>query len=202
MGTKPWPIKSMALLVVIPALHTLMASAASQAGSTEHGRLAISRAAYLDRAKAIWTGQMIGQMTGGLFEHKVASVLKHTPLLRGKGFAPVGMDGIRRRLRTLPEHPDPEGDPGGLAGGRGMTGDNERDGVAARRKGVDFAIENTRLSGGTVSMEARRLLEEWVTGKLTDDELLAASALGKRPTKTLPAAPVEPADEIEEENGK
>jgi hypothetical protein len=41
-----------------------------------------------------------------------------------------------------------------------------------------------------------------VTGKLTDDELLAASALGKRPTKTLPAAPVEPADEIEEENGK
>ena len=119
-----------------------------------------------------------------------------------KGFAPVGMDGIRRRLRTLPEHPDPEGDPGGLAGGRGMTGDNERDGVAARRKGVDFAIENTRLSGGTVSMEARRLLEEWVTGKLTDDELLAASALGKRPTKTLPAAPVEPADEIEEENGK
>ncbi|MGO9897835.1 MAG: ADP-ribosylglycohydrolase family protein [Bryobacteraceae bacterium] len=69
-----------------------MASAASQAGSTEHGRLAISRAAYLDRAKAIWTGQMIGQMTGGLFEHKVASVLKHTPLLRGKGFAPVDDD--------------------------------------------------------------------------------------------------------------
>jgi len=65
------------------------------------------------------------------------------------------------RLRTLPEHPDPEGDPGGLAV---RTRHDRRHGkgrVAARRKGVDFAIENTRLSGGTVSMEARRLLEEW-----------------------------------------
>jgi hypothetical protein len=82
----------MALVALAAALHTPMASAASQAGFAEHGRLAISRAAYLDRVKAIWTGQMIGQMTGGLFEHKAASVLKNTPLLRGQGFAPVDDD--------------------------------------------------------------------------------------------------------------
>lgn len=29
------------------------------------------------------------------------------------GFAPVGIDAIRRRMRTLPNHADPEGDPGG-----------------------------------------------------------------------------------------
>jgi hypothetical protein len=35
---------------------------------------------------------MIGQMTGGLFEHKPASVLKDTPFVRAKGFAPVDDD--------------------------------------------------------------------------------------------------------------
>jgi len=50
-------------------------------------------------------------------------------------------------------------------------------------------------------MEARRLLEEWVTGKLTDDELLAASA-PQETHEDAARAPVEPADEIEEENGK
>jgi calcineurin-like phosphoesterase family protein len=29
-----------------------------------------------------------------------------------RGFAPVRLDDIRRRMRTLPEAPDPEGDPG------------------------------------------------------------------------------------------
>jgi hypothetical protein len=50
-----------------------------------------------------------------------------------------------------------------------MTGDDDRNGIAARRKAVDSAIANTRLEGGTVSAETRRLMEEWVTGKLTDD---------------------------------
>jgi hypothetical protein len=35
---------------------------------------------------------MIGQMTGGLFEHKPASVLKNTPLVLGQGFAPPDDD--------------------------------------------------------------------------------------------------------------
>ena len=49
------------------------------------GRLPGSRKGDLDGAND-------RAMTGGLFEHKVASVLKHTPLLRGKGFAPVDDD--------------------------------------------------------------------------------------------------------------
>ena len=49
--------------------------------------LVLSRADYLDRAKAIWTAQMIGQLTGLRFEHKPASVLANTPLVRAKGFA-------------------------------------------------------------------------------------------------------------------
>jgi hypothetical protein len=49
--------------------------------------LVLSRAEYLDRVKAIWTAQMIGQLTGLLFEHKAASVLKDTPLVRAQGSA-------------------------------------------------------------------------------------------------------------------
>jgi hypothetical protein len=52
----------------------------------------ISRAKYLDRAQAIWTGQMIGQWTGLVFEHKVASALKNTPLQPSKGYAPIDDD--------------------------------------------------------------------------------------------------------------
>jgi hypothetical protein len=52
----------------------------------------MSRAKYLDRARAIWTGQMIGQWTGGFFEHQVASVLKNTPFHPSKGYAPVDDD--------------------------------------------------------------------------------------------------------------
>jgi len=60
--------------------------------AAKQGPLVISKAEYLDRVKAIWTGQMIGQMTGGLFEHKPASVLKNTPLVLGQGFAPPDDD--------------------------------------------------------------------------------------------------------------
>jgi hypothetical protein len=49
--------------------------------------LTISRSDYLDRVRGIWTAQMIGQLTGLLFEHKTASVLKDTPLVRPDGFA-------------------------------------------------------------------------------------------------------------------
>jgi ADP-ribosylglycohydrolase len=56
-------------------------------GSVNKGRLVISEAEYRDRAHAIWLGQMIGQLTGGQFEHKPASVLADTPFLHGGGFA-------------------------------------------------------------------------------------------------------------------
>ena len=57
------------------------------ANSVHKGRLVISEAEYRDRARAIWLGQMIGQLTGGEFEHKPASVLANTPLLHGNGDA-------------------------------------------------------------------------------------------------------------------
>ena len=82
----------MALLAVILGSCTFMGSAAPQTGSAAQGQLVISRAKYLDRARAIWTGQMIGQWTGGFFEHKVASVLKNTPFHPSKGYAPVDDD--------------------------------------------------------------------------------------------------------------
>jgi hypothetical protein len=47
----------------------------------------ISRSDYLDRVQAIWTAQMIGQLTGLLFEHKAAAALKNSPLVMGQGSA-------------------------------------------------------------------------------------------------------------------
>jgi len=59
----------------------------AEARSAPKGSLVMSRAEYLDRAKAIWAAQMVGQLTGLLFEHKPASALSNTPLERGEGFA-------------------------------------------------------------------------------------------------------------------
>ncbi len=52
----------------------------------------LSQAEYLDRVKAIWTAQMIAQMTGARFEHQVASVLPVTPMTVASGYAPVDDD--------------------------------------------------------------------------------------------------------------
>ncbi len=92
MRNKPWPRYSMALLAVMLGSYAQISSAASHAGTARHGQLEISRAEYLDRARAIWTAQMIGQWTGLLFEHKEASVLKDTPLRTAKGYATVDDD--------------------------------------------------------------------------------------------------------------
>jgi hypothetical protein len=54
--------------------------------------LTLSHAEYLDRVQAIWTAQMIGQMTGVRFEHQPASVLPTTPLTHPSGSAPVDDD--------------------------------------------------------------------------------------------------------------
>ena len=50
-----------------------------------------------------------------------------------------------------------------------MCSDQER---AKRQKAMDFAIENTRLEGGTVSPEARAIMKKWVDGELSDDEMI------------------------------
>jgi hypothetical protein len=66
----------------------------SQAGSTDRspGVLVLSRTEYLDRVQAIWTAQMIAQLTGMRFEHKQASTLPITPLTHLPGYAPVDDD--------------------------------------------------------------------------------------------------------------
>jgi hypothetical protein len=69
----------------------LLAAVAFNAGAgyaaSAPRELAMTKSEYLDRVKAIWMAQMIGQLTGLVFEHKTASVLKDTPFVRGKGFA-------------------------------------------------------------------------------------------------------------------
>ena len=67
---------------------------APRAASAEaSGRmLRLSREEYLDRVQAIWTAQMIAQMTGVRFEHQQASTLPGTPLTHLPGYAPVDDD--------------------------------------------------------------------------------------------------------------
>lgn len=84
--------ESIALIAVILVSSTLLASPAPRSAAAGQDELVISRAVYLDRVRAIWTAQMIGQWTGLLFEHKVASVLKNTPLRPSKGYAPIDDD--------------------------------------------------------------------------------------------------------------
>ncbi len=80
-------IRLAGLLALIVGLNVSAGSAA-----THPSQLAISRVDYRDRVRAIWTAQMVGQMTGLLFEHKVGSVLKNTTLVLGKGSAAVDDD--------------------------------------------------------------------------------------------------------------
>ena len=54
--------------------------------------LLLSRAEYLDRVQAIWSAQMIGQITGVRFEHQPASTLAVTPMTHLPGYAPVDDD--------------------------------------------------------------------------------------------------------------
>jgi hypothetical protein len=86
------PICLVLLFVATISVNKRVAFAAAHATSGLQGQLVISRSDYEDRVRAIWTAQMVGQMTGLLFEHKVASVLKDTPLVLGKGSAPVDDD--------------------------------------------------------------------------------------------------------------
>ncbi len=69
-------------------------SLAAQAESTERSSswLVLSHAEYLDRVRAIWTAQMIAQMTGVRFEHQPASTIPSTPMTQLPGYAPVHDD--------------------------------------------------------------------------------------------------------------
>jgi hypothetical protein len=80
-------------LVVLPAfVFGAAADAAPKTAPSTSAQLILSRAKYLDRAKAIWIGQMIGQWTGLQFEHKVASALDNTPFRPLPGYAPIDDD--------------------------------------------------------------------------------------------------------------
>jgi len=92
MSMKKWLTNAVVFLAVILGLSTFLVSATPQSGSTGKDQLVISEAEYLDRVRAIWTGQMIGQWTGGLFESTVASALKNTPFHSSEGYAPVDDD--------------------------------------------------------------------------------------------------------------
>jgi len=59
---------------------------------TSSTTLRLSREEYLDRVRAIWTAQMIAQLTGLRFEHQPASTLPMTPMTHMPGYAPVDDD--------------------------------------------------------------------------------------------------------------
>jgi hypothetical protein len=83
------------VLVVISATASWSHSASSLTQSSQPAgpsTLILSHAEYLDRVQAIWTAQMIGQMTGLRFEHQPASVLPTAPLTHPSGYAPVDDD--------------------------------------------------------------------------------------------------------------
>src|SRR5271165_4202897 len=88
--------KRTASLLGIVAIFTCVAHTQPprQAGSTEPSSrsLLLSRAEYLDRVQAIWTAQMIAQITGVRFEHQPASTLPVTPMTHLPGYAPVDDD--------------------------------------------------------------------------------------------------------------
>jgi hypothetical protein len=85
-----------ASLLCVVALFTCVAGTQSppQARSSESSSrsLVLTRAEYLDRVQAIWSAQMIGQITGLRFEHQQASSLPVTPLTHLPGYAPVDDD--------------------------------------------------------------------------------------------------------------
>ena len=84
MNLRSWLANSMVLALFL-GLFTRSVYSASRPDSALRKQLVISRAAYLDRARAIWTAQMIGQRTGPLFDTDRLCAVKKTPLLSAKG---------------------------------------------------------------------------------------------------------------------
>ncbi len=82
------------LCFLAPGLRAGYPQPAPQGTSAETAAkvLVLSQADYLDRVQAIWTAQMIAQLTGVRFEHQQASALPVTPLTHLPGYAPVDDD--------------------------------------------------------------------------------------------------------------
>ena len=89
---KSWAMLSVSLILLFPGPCPQADAASQLSNSAGHKQLVISRTQYLDRTKAIWMAQMIGQLTGLQFEHQVASVLTNTPLRPLPGYAPIDDD--------------------------------------------------------------------------------------------------------------
>jgi hypothetical protein len=87
---KPATLFLCVVALVTGGAQTPTAPRAASPGSSNV--LALARAVYLDRVQAIWTAQMIAQMTGVRFEHQPASTLPVTPLSHLPGYAPVDDD--------------------------------------------------------------------------------------------------------------
>jgi hypothetical protein len=90
MKRKAKPLLCLLLLLISTAFSPFPLRAQSPAPSSNI--LVLSRADYLDRVQAIWTAQMIAQLTGLRFEHQQASALPETPLSHMPGYAPVDDD--------------------------------------------------------------------------------------------------------------
>src|SRR5882757_7268760 len=84
--------KRLSMLFVVLCSCMTLGSPLVRASAVRKGHLVMSRSEYLERTKAIWMAQMIGQLTGLRFEHRTASVLSNTPLVHGKGFAETDDD--------------------------------------------------------------------------------------------------------------
>ncbi len=83
-------MKNLTILWLVP-FSMLSTSLLHRTGAATQ-TLALSHAEYLDRVQAIWTAQMIGQRTGGRFEHQPASTLPMTSMSQLPGCAPVDDD--------------------------------------------------------------------------------------------------------------
>src|SRR5258708_16680563 len=84
--------KTLSILTLVLCSYMTLGSSVACASPPQKGHLTMSRSEYLDRVQAIWTAQMVGQLTGLLFEHKPASVHSDTPLVHGNGFAETDDD--------------------------------------------------------------------------------------------------------------
>jgi hypothetical protein len=85
-------VTSFLLVGLAAGMSAVQIAYAKSTHKTATTALVLSHAEYLDRVRAIWTAQMIGQITGVRFEHQSASVLKQTPPSQVQGHAPVDDD--------------------------------------------------------------------------------------------------------------
>jgi hypothetical protein len=89
MKKTPNPVLCLLMLLTSLAFPPPLSRASSEHSSRI---LVLSHAEYLDRVQAIWSAEMIAQLTGVRFEHQQASTLPVTPVTHMPGYAPVDDD--------------------------------------------------------------------------------------------------------------